>query len=325
MTDARYKIVFDGELMPGAAPDAVKDNLARLFKSDRARIDGLFGRRGVALKRDLGSDEADKYLEALQQAGAKVRKEADLAAALTLVAAEDEPSVEPSTTMTCPKCGHLQPKSAQCDACGIVIEKYLARQAQLAEAPTAPVVQAASPYAPPQAQVGDVLPDHGELKVFSVEGRIGRLRYLAWYVTLALLTMPIAFVLAFSAALSPTFAMVLGVVGLVAFVAVSICIGAQRLHDIGWTGWLQLLLLVPIVGAVFGLLMMIIPGNADANRYGPPPPPNSRSVVVLACACILMPMLVGILAAIAIPAYQTYVTRAHQTVTPAAPVSPAQP
>ena len=36
MTEARYKIVFDGQLMPEMALDTVKNNLARLFKSDQS-------------------------------------------------------------------------------------------------------------------------------------------------------------------------------------------------------------------------------------------------------------------------------------------------
>ena len=71
MSEARYKIVFNGEVMPEMALDTVKDNLARLFKSDRAKIDNLFSGSAVALKRDLPESEADKYLTALQRAGAK--------------------------------------------------------------------------------------------------------------------------------------------------------------------------------------------------------------------------------------------------------------
>ena len=38
----------------------------------------------------------------------------------------------------------------------------------------------ASPYTPPSAQVGEALPEFGELNVFTTNGRIGRLRYLGW-------------------------------------------------------------------------------------------------------------------------------------------------
>ncbi|WP_232752199.1 hypothetical protein, partial [Streptococcus pneumoniae] len=65
--------------------------------------------------------------------------------------------------------------------------KYLARQAQLREE-TKPRSASAgpSPYAPPSSLVGEVMPMHGELKPFSVSGRIGRLRYLAWSLVVVL-------------------------------------------------------------------------------------------------------------------------------------------
>jgi hypothetical protein len=72
-----------------------------------------------------------------------------------------------------------------------------------------------------------------------------------------------------------------------AFALISFQIGTQRLHDAGWSGWLLLLNLVPYIGAIFPFLMVLIPGNQGANRYGPPAPPNSRSVKVLAWMWIL--------------------------------------
>ena len=79
----------------------------------------------------------------------------------------------------CPKCGHQQDKAAECAACGIIIDKYLARQAQQAEsAPASATLGAQSPYSPPRSEVGDSLPEYGALKVFTTDGRIGRVRYL---------------------------------------------------------------------------------------------------------------------------------------------------
>ncbi len=332
MTDTRYKIVFAGELMPAAALDAVKDNLARLFKSDLAKIDGLFTGSPVALKRDLSDAEADKYVAALQNAGAKVYKEADLAASLSLVET-DAPRATPAepvpvadaTHMTCPKCGHVQGKAIECSACGIIIDKYIARQAQLAEttavasapAPAAMVAAtagpvAASPYATPQAQVSDGAAEFGELNYFGVEGRIGRVRYLGWSMAMSLLSIPVfGLVFVGAMAISQVLAILLMAVAVIGLVVVGVGIGAKRLHDLGWSAWLLLLMFVPIVGSVFSLLMLVLPGTPGANRYGPPPPPNSKGVVALAWTLLLVP-IIGILAAIAIPAYQGYLDRAAE-------------
>lgn len=311
MNQPRYKIVFDGQLMPEMPLETVKDNLARLFKSDPARIDSLFSGNPVALKRDLEENEANQYLNALQKAGANVRKELDQSASLSLVPTEEESEVEPvdSARMNCPKCGHEQAKAIECSACGIIIEKYLARQAQLAEeAPTpapAAAASSASPYAPPQANVAETLPEFSELKVFSVNGRIGRVRYLGWSMAMLLCSMPILMVTAGLSAMSSVLGGLLLIVAIVAMLAVSVFIGVQRLHDIGWSGWLWLINFVPVVGGVFALLMLIIPGTQGANRYGPPPPPNSTGVKILAWLILLVPVI-GIIAAIALPAYQGY-------------------
>lgn len=324
MTDTRYKIIFTGELMPAAALDAVKDNLARLFKSDRDKIDALFTGNPVALKRDLSEGEADKYVGALQNAGAKVYKEPDLASSLSLVETDDHrtESAEPThdaVRMTCPKCGHEQAKAIECSACGIVIDKYIARQAQLAEtaaaapAPSvgAAAVATASPYATPQAQVSDATQEFGELNYFSIEGRIGRVRYLGWSMAMTLLALPIMAVFAGVSALSTILGGLLVILLAIGMVVISVFIGGKRLHDIGWSAWLWLLLLVPVVGSVFALLMLVLPGTPGANRYGPPPPPNSKGVVVLAWSMLLVP-IIGIIAAIALPAYQGYIDRAEE-------------
>ncbi|MBH3339670.1 DUF805 domain-containing protein [Pseudomonas mendocina] len=318
MNPPRYKIVFDGQLMPEASLEMVKENLARLFKSDPARIDSLFSGAPVALKRDLGENEAEQYLSALQKAGANVRKELDQAASLSLVPTEAE-TVQAehaaTPTMTCPKCGHEQAKATECSACGIIIEKYLARQAQLAEAApapaAAPVAAAASPYAPPQANVAEQLPQHSELKVFSVNGRIGRVRYLGWTMAMLLCMLPMLLLFAGASAISSVLGTLIMGVGVIAMIVIGVFIGVQRLHDMGWSGWLWLLNFVPVVGSVFALLMLIIPGTQGANRYGPPPPPNSTGVKILAWLFLLVP-LTGIVAAIALPQYQSYVERAAE-------------
>ncbi|WP_339412842.1 DUF805 domain-containing protein [Pseudomonas sp. EA_35y_Pfl2_R5] len=308
MTQARFKIVFNGELMPDVSLETAKENLARLFKSDQTRINSLFSGGNVDIKRDLSENEADQYLKALQSAGAKVRKEQDLAASLSLVETDDHRTesseAESNVPMTCPKCGHQQAKAIECSACGIVIEKFIARQAMLAENPPEVVSAAATPYATPKAAVAETLPEFGELKAFTTDGRIGRLRYLAWSMVLMLACLPLFGIAGGFFAASEILGGLLMVVVGIAVAVVGIMIGVQRLHDIGWSGWLLLITLVPIVGGVFSLLMFIIPGSTEANRFGPPPPPNSTAVKILALSWIAI-IVIGIIAAIAVPAMMT--------------------
>lgn len=53
-------------------------------------------------------------------------------------------------------------------------------------------------------------------------------------------------------------------------------VGAKRLHDIGWSGWLIALLIVPVAFPFIMAATMIIPGNRGANQYGAKPIGMSR-------------------------------------------------
>jgi len=244
MSEPRYKIVFDGALQPGVDLTTAKLNLADLFKSDVAAIERLFSGRAVALKRDLSHSDAQTYLQALSKTGIDARIEAETAIELSLADVHDNPVA---------------------------------------------VAEPDSPYAPPRANVGESLPAFATLKPFSVEGRIGRLRFLAWTMVLSLVALPIVGVFALIAlglvsGDSTTGLIIGGILAVflfIGFMIVSILFSVQRLHDIGWSGWLWLLNLVPFVGSFFPLVIMVVPGNTGANRYGPPPPPNSTAVKVL--------------------------------------------
>lgn len=304
----QYRIVFDGELMPGMSAETVKANLARLFKSDSGKIDQLFGRGSVNLKRELSETEADKYLSALQAAGAKARKEREAHQPLSLALVDTDSTITPEVAppMECPKCGHIQTQAIQCESCGIVIEKYLARQVQAKTQNNR--ADTNLPYAPPSAQVAEPMPEYGDLKPFSLQGRIGRLRYLAWSMVLSITALGLLAAASATLVFSSLIGVPLVALVVIGFLVVSVQIGAQRLHDIGWSGWLLLLTLIPVVGSIFPLVMLAVPGSSGVNRFGPPQPPNSRAVKILAIFWLLVP-LIGILTAIALPAYQQYLQR----------------
>ena len=170
-----------------------------------------------------------------------------------------------------------------------------------------------TPYTPPKSTVADVVHEYGELKIFSANGRIGRVRYLAWSMGFWLLSMTILGMLVGLAGAvgGRSLAMTLYFAGIVVVLVVSSLFAMQRLHDLDKSGWLYLVMLIPLIGGLFALYVVFAPGSKQANRYGNPPPPNSTGAVVLAW---LMPMvaIIGILAAIAIPAYQGYVKKAQQ-------------
>lgn len=300
MQATQYRIVFDGELMPGMAADTVKANLARLFKSDTDTVERLFQQGSINIKRELNETQADRYLHALQSAGAKARKEPEPSPALSLaeVYGSDEASLpaQAKPNMQCPQCGHTQIPAIQCESCGIVIEKYLARLAQ--NTARSNPIEARHPYAPPRAQVSEPMPAFGELKPFSIRGRIGRLRYLVWSMTLSLTALGLLFLTSSISAFSSLVGIPLMGLAIIGFLVVAVQMGVQRLHDVGWSGWFMLLTLIPVIGSIFPLIMLLVPGSKDLNRFGPPPPPNSRAVKALA-AMWLLAAVIGILTVIA--------------------------
>ncbi|WAJ38900.1 hypothetical protein OU800_06640 [Pseudomonas sp. GOM7] len=69
---SRYEIAFSGQLVPGADPETVKANLARLFQADAQRIAQLFSGRRIVIKNNLDATAAEKYRSTLERAGALV-------------------------------------------------------------------------------------------------------------------------------------------------------------------------------------------------------------------------------------------------------------
>jgi uncharacterized membrane protein YhaH (DUF805 family)/Tfp pilus assembly major pilin PilA len=168
---------------------------------------------------------------------------------------------------------------------------------------------AANPYQRPGAPVDDeAAEEFSEVKVLSAAGRLGRVRYIGYSIGISLVFYA---VIAMGGALTAlTGVEILGgaiiIAAVIGMLVIGVMLTIQRCHDFDVSGWLSLLLIVPIAP----LLFWIIPGSKGANRFGGPTPPNSTGVVILA---LLLPVLFfgGILAAIALPAYQDYTKRAR--------------
>ncbi|QEY59831.1 DUF805 domain-containing protein [Pseudomonas sp. C27(2019)] len=278
MSDTHYKITMDGSLAPGVTLDFAQEGLARLFKKDVSVIKHLFSGKKITIKRDINASQADKYVEALFSAGVIAHKEVDLAANLSLEAISSDSPEQDSEQMICPKCATEQALHETCQHCGIVIAKFNSYQAQASNLTKAASV---SPYASPTATIEQDTAEVGELSIWGVEGRIGRMRYIAWSMVFMFAMAPAMLIsmLAFKA--SVLFGGLLMTVAGVAAMIIGIQISVKRLHDIGWSGWLLLISLIPVVGSIFQLLIFVLPGSQGNNRYGAPAPANSTAVKVL--------------------------------------------
>lgn len=56
----------------------------------------------------------------------------------------------------------------------------------------------------------------------------------------------------------------------------------RRLHDFDVSAWWAFFLLFPFLQFVFLIYLLVAPGTAGSNRFGPVPPPTERSVLAVA-------------------------------------------
>jgi len=161
-----------------------------------------------------------------------------------------------------------------------------------------------NPYAIPQSNVAIESAGYGEIRLFSSQGRIGRLRYMAYSFSMVygmLILAGVSF-FAFPALASSIDHKLDWVLLVIAVVALSVMfmpllLSIQRLHDMDRSGWFVLLFLIPILNGLFMLVLMFMPGNAESNQYGAPPPPNSLLVKIFGVLPVLI-MVFGILSSI---------------------------
>jgi uncharacterized membrane protein YhaH (DUF805 family) len=97
-------------------------------------------------------------------------------------------------------------------------------------------------------------------KYATFDGRAGRAEFW-WFVLFNFLV---------SAAASIVWHRLGNLAGL-ALLLPSFAVGARRLHDIGKSGWFQLLVLIPVVGMLVLIYWAVQKGDPNPNEYGTPP------------------------------------------------------
>ncbi|WP_426211609.1 DUF805 domain-containing protein [Massilia sp. TWP1-3-3] len=148
-------------------------------------------------------------------------------------------------------------------------------------------------------------------QVFAMKGRIGRVRYIAYSVGVS---MAIYFAAAIFGGILMALTggkqgalIALGFLVIIPLIAVSFIMAIRRVNDMGQSGWMSLIIVVPLLN----LWLLFAPGTPGTNEYGPAPVKNSTGVILAAFSPFLFAVVIGILAAIAIPAYQAYTNKAR--------------
>ena len=141
---------------------------------------------------------------------------------------------------------------------------------------------------------------------------MGRLRLIAYSAGLYLAFIVVSGVLGGVAGAtgSPNTAVALGVIAFALYVIGGLVLLIQRSHDMNLSGWWSLAAMIPLVGLVW----LCKGGTPGANRWGAPPPPNGWFVRIVGLIFPVV-LVVGLVAAIALPAYSDYTKRAQRSVT----------
>jgi uncharacterized membrane protein YhaH (DUF805 family) len=50
-----------------------------------------------------------------------------------------------------------------------------------------------------------------------------------------------------------------------------LAVGVRRLHDVGKSGWMMLIGFIPLIGAIWLLILMLTDSNSGVNEYGENP------------------------------------------------------
>ncbi len=172
----------------------------------------------------------------------------------------------------------------------------------------------ANPYSAPGAALEIGHDDTYSPSIISFQGRIGRMRYLAYSIGVSLVMMIAMMVV--MPMLGASMAMVGGggpegmsMIGLVfigifyiATIVFSVMFAKRRLNDLNRSGWWFLLFLVPVVNLLMAIYLIFFPGTQGSNNFGPEPAANSVGVLILGWSLPVL-FVLGIVAAIAIPQF----------------------
>lgn len=135
--------------------------------------------------------------------------------------------------------------------------------------------------------------------LFQASGRLGRMRYFVYFTAVtvvvcgffSLLMLVLNIASAALGGLPGTVMVISGLVGTVAslfIMVMGVLFGVRRLNDINASGWLILLMLVPVANLVMTIVLLFVPGSKGVNRYGPPAMPNSPGLRIALYTLILM-------------------------------------
>ena len=163
-----------------------------------------------------------------------------------------------------------------------------------------------NPYSSPGAALDGRHEGFYQPRFFSLSGRIGRMRYLAYSAGIFVLSITGAGVVVAVAMGLATFTDTVeeewirpGYLEAFLFFSISIIMSfvviimwivfaKRRLNDLNRSGWWFLLICIPVVNLLLWIYMLLVPGTKNDNDFGPAPVANSLSVLMLGWAVVVL-------------------------------------
>jgi len=122
-----HKVIFLGLSVVGPEEESrLLSGLQKKFNLSPERAERLLQKVPVVVKKGVSKDEMERYVNAFQEIGGRVRVEEEMVAETQEIFKATEPEKKPSTgkMITCPQCRFEQPETNECVKCGIIISKY---------------------------------------------------------------------------------------------------------------------------------------------------------------------------------------------------------
>ncbi len=113
----------------------------------------------------------------------------------------------------------------------------------------------------------------GNTNYFSVRGRLNRLSYL-FQILFVFIIIIVVYILASAVTYSINNSFMTWIIGVIIQFAVFMLLftpNVKRFHDLGWSDWNILWLLIPIINILVSVVLIFVKGQSCDNRYGPDP------------------------------------------------------
>jgi uncharacterized membrane protein YhaH (DUF805 family)/glutaredoxin len=293
MSDS-FRVVLTGKSLSGIPVSALKSLAAQAFSITEQQAERMLSGQAVVVAQKTTREGAEKLLARLKaiDLGAIIEPMPAMPAVVAVsgeskppsppaepVSAAPEPIAAPEVeTMSCPKCGEIQPRRTLCRACSVDMPRYEAAQREMErERQEARQREREARQAGGSVGRASRSPAGDSAGVIGIgfSGRLGRMDYFAGSMLSNLIG------LLFVAIALKTGKMFFVWTGFALALVYGVRCMLLRLHDLEKNGWLMLLLFIPVVDVLMMLWLGFWPGDADDNEYGSPPQNASGKLVLI--------------------------------------------